>query len=444
MFRFNLFILSLDAGWATWYIHTWSIIVGIAMIFALSFIIYQSVYAFFDPRKKSLKEVQKELDKSDECCGDKINHFAILIPARNESLVIGKLLDSIECQTQKINPCDIYVLVESMDDPTVDICKKRNIEVFVRTNLEGRRRKGYALDECLKSIFQKGIHYDAYFIFDADNVLSPTFIEKMNKTYNEGYDMAMGYRNSLNWNSSIRAVCSALTFTMVNCFSNKRRAKKRINIIVSGTGFYVKGSILESIGGYPFYTLTEDYELSMYAVVNGFKTTYNETAEYFDEQPDDAKTSWNQRERWVRGFFQVRHIYHKAINEGAKEKNYKGACCKDHQGGVTGYILLIVVAFIYLVAMVVGSIILGVHKNPDYIKCLSLVFILLLFIYLCLEFVTFVMLYVNRKKMNMSLGRKAIVILVNPFFLTLWIPIAISALCKKEVTWKVVEHHGTK
>ena len=76
---------------------------------------------------------------------------AILIPARDESKVIESLLISIENQTQKINPEDIYVIVESSKDRTVKIVKKHKMNIIYRKDLT-KQRKGYALDDVIKEI----------------------------------------------------------------------------------------------------------------------------------------------------------------------------------------------------------------------------------------------------------------------------------------------------
>lgn len=122
--------------------------------------------------------------------------FAVLIPARDESKVISNLIDSIEKQTFKIDSKDIYIIVENKKDKTVDIAKERNINIIYRKNLTNRRRKGYALDDAIKEILRKKKHYDAYFIFDADNVLDRNYFKEMVKSYKKGYDIGIGYRNT--------------------------------------------------------------------------------------------------------------------------------------------------------------------------------------------------------------------------------------------------------
>ena len=80
---------------------------------------------------------------------------AVLIPARDESLVIEGILKSIQNQSYQVPFEDVYVIVESILDKTVSICEKYNATVVVRKNLKNRRRKGYALDDAIQYIIKK-------------------------------------------------------------------------------------------------------------------------------------------------------------------------------------------------------------------------------------------------------------------------------------------------
>ena len=70
--------------------------------------------------------------------------FAILIPARNESNVIEKLLNSIKNQTYDKNLIEVYVITESEADLTNKITTNFGYNYFVRKDLENKRTKGYA------------------------------------------------------------------------------------------------------------------------------------------------------------------------------------------------------------------------------------------------------------------------------------------------------------
>ena len=112
---------------------------------------------------------------------DKLSKFAVLIAARNESEVISHLLSSLKKQTYPRNSFEVYVIVEKESDPTINIVKEFGFQYFVRDRLmDGRRTKGFALQECIDNLWRNNIHYDAYMIFDADNILDDNYLEVMN------------------------------------------------------------------------------------------------------------------------------------------------------------------------------------------------------------------------------------------------------------------------
>ena len=234
--------------------------------------------------------------------------FAILIPARDESRVIEELLNSILNQTRKIDSDDVYVIVEEESDKTVELVKNKNMNIVFRHDLS-KKRKGYALDDAIKEILEQKKHYDAYFIFDADNVLDKDYIKNMEEAYEDGYDIGIGYRNTKNGNDSVIAAASSLTFSMINTLGNEHKTKCNNTLTISGTGFYIKGDIVEKLSGYPFNSLTEDYELTLYATLNDLTTTYVKNAIFFDEQPVKYNITINQRTRWIKGFFEARKKY---------------------------------------------------------------------------------------------------------------------------------------
>ena len=319
---------------------------------------------------------------------------AILIPARDESKVIESLLISIENQTQKINPEDIYVIVESSKDRTVKIVKKHKMNIIYRKDLT-KQRKGYALDDAIKEIIINKKHYDAYFIFDADNILEETYIEEMQKSIDKGYDIGISYRNTKN-SSSLVAASSALTFSMINTLGNTLKNKYTNNLTISGTGYYIKGHLVEEWGGFPFHTLTEDYELTLYSTLNNITTTYNEKAIFYDEQPDDFKVSIIQRTRWVKGYFEARKKYIKKIRKSLtkKDKNYGSKV--NAIIGVKPYIYLLIGVILLIFSSLTFDI-------KTLIKILVIVF---LTIYLELVLVSYVIVKKEDNKLKIKVFTK--------------------------------------
>ncbi len=356
--------------------------------------------------------------------------YCILIPARYESKVINNLLLSITKQTTKINPKDIYIIVESIKDKTVDIAKQYNMNIILRENLS-LKRKGYALNDAVTYILKKQIHYDAYFIFDADNILDKDFIKNMEKSINEGYDIGIGYRNTKNSNTLVSA-SSALTFSMINTMLNERKNKYHNNLTISGTGYYIKGSIIEEWNSFPFHSLTEDYELTLYAILNNLTTTYNKKAIFYDEQPDNFNISLKQRTRWVKGYFEARKKYINKISKSETKNDPNFASKVNAFLGVTPYIYIIIGLLIILVNILIT-------KGITTFLCYLTIFLLL--IYIVLVLFTIIMLKKEKNSLNISKSMKIKVIFYNPIFMFSYIICLLRTIFIKDIKWDRIDHN---
>ena len=153
---------------------------------------------------------------------DKFTKFAVLIPARNESGVIGNIIHALSVQTYPREYFDVWFIIESKDDPTYQIALDNNCKVFIRDQLtDDRRTKGFALQECIRYFKNTNQKYDAYMIFDADNVMDIDYLEKMNDVRQSGVEVAVGYRNFTNINRNWLTSGSAILFTYMNSFTSK-------------------------------------------------------------------------------------------------------------------------------------------------------------------------------------------------------------------------------
>ena len=359
-------------------------------------------------------------------------NFCVLIPARDESKVIEGLLKSL---TLSVNMQDVYVIVEDMSDKTVDICKKYNATVILRTTK--KQRKGYALDEAIKQIKD----YNLYFIFDADNIVDKNFFKEMKKTYEAGYDIGVGYRNCKNGNDNIISACSSLTFSMINTLGNDFRNKHNSNVIVSGTGFYIKGSWIKKWKGYPFHTLTEDYELSLYSILNNMTSYYNDKAIFYDEQPTKYKQTIKQRVRWIKGYFEARKKYIPLIVKDMKlnKQNYgsKYSVCL----GVRAFIYIVIGVLLYLLKNIIMLFINLFNNKSIFIPLISLILIVLS-IYIIMMIITIKM--IKKDKLDLNYKMKIKTIFYNPIYLTTYVYCALKALFTKQVVWDKIEHKVNK
>ena len=236
--------------------------------------------------------------------------YAVLICARNESGVIGLLIDSIKAQDYPSDMIDTWVLADNCTDNTAKIARKKGAIVVERENkkLVG---KGWALNYLLKVISKEGRewNYDGYFVIDADNILDTNFVAEMNKAVASGQRVVTCYRNSKNYGDNWLSASYALWFLRESKYLNNARHILGLSSACSGTGFVIHRDILEKFGGWNYFTLTEDVEFSFAMVASGERIGYCSTAIVYDEQPVSFKVSWKQRTRWVKGYFQAYSRY---------------------------------------------------------------------------------------------------------------------------------------
>jgi cellulose synthase/poly-beta-1,6-N-acetylglucosamine synthase-like glycosyltransferase len=354
--------------------------------------------------------------------------YAIIIPARNESAVIEQLLDSLSVQTDLK---DTYIIVEKSTDKTCKIAEKYGANVFVRKVTKETKRKGYALDECFKYLLKKRKKYDLYFIFDADNVVAPNYIKEMLKTYEEGYLIGAGYRNIKN-NDNVFATCSGLTFSIINSFFNERRNYNKKSIVIMGTGFYIDASLIKKWGGFPFHSLTEDYELTLYCSEHNINSHYNKNAVFYDEQPTTMASSITQRTRWIKGFLECRKKGIKKIKT-------------DHSRiwGILPYLLMIIGFACYLFTSLMISLYYIIRGNLLFRRYLIYFFITILIIYMILFAITYLIIIKEIERLNMPASNTLKALFFHPIFLFTYLICLFKAVKNDKLEWEVIDHNKT-
>ena len=296
-------------------------------VFSLCYM-YQVVYAVIVLVKDHRRKPHPQHDTPK-------NHFAVLIAGRNEEKVIGELVKSIKAQDYPEELVDVFVVADNCTDSTAEVAQNAGANVFVRNDklVVG---KSHALDFALNRI--RILHgdeggrtdYDAYIVFDADNVIDPGYMAAMNREFNRGSQVITCYRNSKNYDSNWVSAGSGLWFLREAKFLSNARSMVGSSCAISGTGFLISADILETNGGWIHHLLTEDIEFSTDCIANGIRIGYAADAVIYDEQPTTMRDSWRQRMRWAKGFYQVLLKYGRdlfaGIFGGKKNKGSKFAC----------------------------------------------------------------------------------------------------------------------
>lgn len=286
--------LALAAGIKTVLLSLINVINGVSDIISALFsykTIYKIVGIFATRKFKPAKHQHK---------------YAVLVAARNEEAVIGQLIDSIRQQDYPAELVDIYVVADNCDenDKTAEVSRQMGAICYERHDME-HRTKGFALQylvECIRK--DVGIDaYEGYFIFDADNLLKRDFISRMNDSFDAGEKIITSYRNTKNFDDNWISASYGVHWLRTVRSEHRPRSLFRLATRIQGTGFLFAWEVIKD--GWNYTSLTEDRAFCADAVANGYQISYNNAAEFYDEQPVDMKTAWVQRVRWAKGHLQA-------------------------------------------------------------------------------------------------------------------------------------------
>ena len=373
------------------------------------------------------------------------HRYAAIISARNESNVIGQLLDTIKGQTYPSELLSAIVIADNCTDDTAQVARDHGAIVYERFNQE-KVGKGYALNDAFQHINEDfgDSYYDAYVIIDADNLLDENYFMEMNKTYCKGYRIMTSYRNSKNFGSNWISAGYSLWFMREAKFLNNARMMLGTSCAVSGTGFLVASEIIRERGGWNYHLLTEDIEFTVDTVIRGETIGYCAGAMLYDEQPTKFEQSWTQRMRWSKGFYQIVAHYGARLSGGiVKNKSKKHFACYDLSmtvmPGMLITMLILVIDFIFLLVALLGNIYM-----PRLLQTMlsSLAFWLAgyygsLFLMGALTMIT------ERKKINCPFWKRILYTFTFPIFQLTYLPISVAALFQK-VEWKPIRHDVAK
>lgn len=402
----------------------------LGLIFFIMYI-HQYLYLILGTFFRSGKKIAKTNPEPRE--------IGIVISARNESRVIGKLIESIQANDYPMDKVMIFVIADNCTDDTAEICRNMGCVVFERNDLE-HIGKGYALNYLFTRIHApeyEGKLPEAYIVLDADNVIKRNYITEMNKTYCAGYDMVTSYRNSKNFCDNWISAGYGYWFLHEARHLNNSRMLLHTSCAISGTGFLISKKVVEEFDNWKFFTLTEDIQCSTEYALTGRNVGYCDSAELYDEQPVKFSQSLRQRERWAKGFYQVFGLKGGELTKGILKGKF---ACWDI---LTTIFPAIIVTLLTLITVPVLLILCAIFKDGaaaiatlEYFGCGLVAIYVIMFVIALLVAIT------DWKKIHGKWYKKILYLFTQPLYMATYIPVAITALFKK-VTWKPIEHKAS-
>nr|WKN35510.1 glycosyltransferase [Tunicatimonas sp. TK19036] len=263
------------------------------MIVILSYVLYSFfaltvIYTAFFSLAGKLKRSKQISDSANKA------NIAILIPAYKEDAVIVSVAKSLLDLDYPIENYTVFVIADHLKESTMATLREFNIKV-VPVNFDVST-KAKSLNYCLDKIDER--EYDLVLICDADNVLSKSFLNKVNNAFQKGYKAIQGRRVAKNVDSDYAILDGASEIINNHIFRKGPSALGlSASLIGSGMAFATEEvkkalSTIKAVGGF-------DKVLQLSMIQRGHQIIYLEDAIVYDEKVSSAQNFKNQRKRWL-------------------------------------------------------------------------------------------------------------------------------------------------
>lgn len=359
--------------------------------------------------------------------------ICVIIPARNESKTISPLFQSLIKQTYPDEFYDICVVVKEENDPTLVMAA--NIGAFV-TVVKNQSCKGDALDGFFKELpKERFMSYDAFVIVDADAILADDYLEELNNALESDADIFVSRKYNKNCylgdrrSRSLFSNCAALLWPLLDDLGGRWKEENGIPLNICGQGMAVRRSVIEKIGGWPFRTLTEDYELRLYSILDEFKSVYCPHAVLYTEEALSHKENMSRRMRWLTGYSQGDLKYREQIRKRVKERGKMTAAEGDYFYGRIPVLLFIAATAITMLLGIGFGIGMALAKNSlwtlPFLLLTVLPFSIMYFLLLLYSVLGY---FVGRQIFAfVSMGEIVAMLLMQPIYLLEFCPIFVRA-----------------
>ena len=226
--------------------------------------------------------------------------FTLIVPAKNEEKVLGRLLERLAHQQYDKDSYEVLVVEDSSADRTYEVCESyarsyRNIKCMKLPPSKVLNGKSRAINEALKVARGNVIG-----IMDADSVPSLDLLSSVAARFANGAVAVQVKVIPLNARESLVARLAALEELLYE-YTLIGRAKLGLFVRLEGTGSFVLKDVINSLNGFNENALTEDADLSYKIYSMGYRVEYvNDVAVMKEVVP---RFSWlvKQRLRWYRG-----------------------------------------------------------------------------------------------------------------------------------------------
>jgi cellulose synthase/poly-beta-1,6-N-acetylglucosamine synthase-like glycosyltransferase len=229
--------------------------------------------------------------------------FAVLVPAHNEELTIGRLLRSLAELDYPSASYKVCVVADNCSDRTAEIATALGARVYERFS-EDKRAKGFALRWLLERLAAEGRTYDAFVVLDADTVVQPDLLRRFDARLEAGSQVIQVYYTVLNAHASAVAGLRFAALSALHYLRPLGRAALGLSCGLKGNGMCFSAQVLERFA-WRWYTLAEDVEFHLALVREGIRVDFAWETSVLADMPVTLEQARTQNARWEQGRLQL-------------------------------------------------------------------------------------------------------------------------------------------
>jgi len=250
--------------------------------------------------------------------GGKLPTVSIIVPAKNEEKVIGRLLQALLRLDYPSEKKEIIVVNDGSTDRTGQICSEyashhQGILVLQKpTSTTKAAALNFGLQHARGEIVA---------IFDADSVPElDTLLKVAERLKNSSVAAVQGRICSINADENM--LTKFLSYEEAFQFEAYTRGKDILSLYVglAGSCQFIRRRVLEEIGGWNEEALTEDMEMSLRLVEKDHDIRYASEVRCWEERPSSFLGLMRQRARWFRGSIEVGLKYGKLLKRFSRKR----------------------------------------------------------------------------------------------------------------------------
>ena len=275
--------------------------------------------------------------------------FSIIVAARSEERVIGRLLDRLKLLDYSKELYEVIVVEDGSTDATRQICEQyaeANPQLIRFFHSEDSRGKPHALNRALAECTG-----DIVTVLDADSFPNLDLLKRVARHFEDSSLAAIqGMTLPINRDESMISKLSA--YEEAAWFKVYMMGKEDLNLFIPLTGScgFVRRDVIERLGRWDENSLAEDVDLAARLVDNGWRIKYTPDVQSLQEYPATVGGIINQRTRWFRGYIETWIKYGKLMRTPRKvaidaEITFFGPCALNLI--LLSYVMTVLGFFIY-------------------------------------------------------------------------------------------------